>query len=169
MARERHRPARPGPSERPADVWLYPATVPPGTEGGESVWEQWHDASRRMDLAFAPTEPSEHVPRGPEPKKPRPLGLPLTAETVMVEARRHNRVCPQPPIWARLYHSLGGDRYVDLQPPPVQPWNWSKLSNLQKRLRFREHVEWAARHGKLALVATFIAGLAEADWVHMDS
>jgi hypothetical protein len=49
----------------------------------------------------------------------------------------------------------------------VQPWLWGQLSGLQKRLRFRDHVEWAERHGRLGQVAHFIGGLPEAGWVHM--
>ena len=58
-------------------------------------------------------------------------------------------------------------RPADLRPPPVQPWMWATLSNLQRRLHFREHIEWADRHGKLEVLANYVASFAEPDWVHM--
>ena len=67
----------------------------------------------------------------------------------------------------QLYLDLGGDQCPDLQVPPLQPWLWPNLSGLQKRLRFREHVEWAERNGRLPEVARFMAQMTEDDWVHM--
>jgi len=153
----------------PADSWL-PLPVPDVKEGGESVWEVWNEESRRMDLAFAPTQPSEVVPltgRNEEASLPPRHSGPWTGDDVMVLARRNNRVCPRPALWAALYLLLEGDHYADLAPPPTQAWQWSKLSNLQKRLRFREHIEWADRHGKLDAMARYMESLAEPDWVHM--
>lgn len=152
----------------PGDPWLQP--LPEVKEGGESVWEAWNAESRRQDLQFAPTQPSEPMPlsgHGGEPPQPRPHSGPWTGDDVMVLARRNNRVCPRPALWAALYLLLEGDHYADLPPPPTQAWLWSKLSNLQKRLRFREHIEWADRHGKLDTMAQYLQSLAEPDWVHM--
>jgi hypothetical protein len=146
--------------------------LPDAREGGDSAWDLWHEASLRLDLAFAPTEPSglgemrtesgmgEAVVTEARPRF-------LTVHSLMVVARRNNRVCPDPEHWTRLYHLLGGEHSPDLQAPPLQPWLWPKLSGLQKRLRFREHVEWAERKGQLGEVARFMATLSEADWVHM--
>ena len=146
--------------------------LPEAREGGDSAWDLWHEASQRLDIAFAPTEPSglgevhtesgmgEAVVTETHPRF-------LTAHTLMVVARRNNRVCPEVPHWNRLYQLLGGERHHDLQAPPLQPWIWPRLSGLQKRLRFREHIEWAERNGQLAQVARFMDRLVEADWVHM--
>ena len=49
----------------------------------------------------------------------------------------------------------------------MQAWQWASVSPLQKRLHFREHIEWAARHRRLKPVALFMGRLAEADWLHM--
>lgn len=153
-----------------ADTWLTPLPVPDVREGGESTWEQWHEAARELDQAFAQTLPSEVAPLSSDsgsPEQPAHAAGPLTADALIAAARRHNRVCPQPPQWTRLYRLLQGDRYVDLPPPPVERGTWRQQSNLQKRLRFQEYVEWAERHGKLAHVEWFIDTLAEADWLHM--
>ena len=175
MIRPRHRPLKPTPRPQrvppdwEADTWLNPLPVPEATEGGESTWDLWNEASRQLDKAFAPTQPmgvSVVIDARPTAAQARSDGR-LTADAVMLIARRNNRVCPQPAVWTRLYRQLEGDRYMDLQPPPVEHWIWSKLSALQKRLRFREHLEWAERHGKLREVAGFVGNLAESDWLHM--
>jgi hypothetical protein len=149
-----------------ADSWLEPPPVAEAREGGESTWELWNQASERMDLAFAPTQPSEFTPL-PEPARDPLRGVPLSAAALMVIARRNNRVCPQPARWNELYQRVGGDRYPDLAPPPVHPAIWTRLSAMQRRLHFRDHIEWAERRRKLPEFAAFIEQLEEHDWVHM--
>lgn len=172
MFRPRHRPSKPAPlNDREVATWLHSLPVPEAREGGDSTWALWHEASRKLDEAFAETQPSTAAPLSADPPTDEPRGAqrhePLAADALMVVARRNNRVCPRPQHWLQLYHQLEGSGYVDLAPPPVGPWLWGKLSDLQKRLRFREHVEWAERHGKLDVVARFMAGLAEPDWLHI--
>ena len=149
-----------------ADDWLQPPPSPDVKEGGESLWDAFNEESRRMDLAFADTQPSEAVPlatSAPAPLREPQLGTRWSVDDVIAFARRHNRVCPRPLLWSALYLLLEGDHYSDLRPPPAP----GGLSNLQRRLHFREHIEWAARHGKLETMAKYLASLAEPDWVHM--
>lgn len=169
MVRPRHRPEKVIKHDWEADSWLHPLPVPEVKEGGESTWELWHEESRRMDLAFAPTQPSMAAPLSASSRAPeaQPSPARLTADALMVVARRNNRVCPQPALWIRLHEILGGARRSDLPPPPVDPWLWSKLSDLQKRLFFREQLEWAERHDKLGIVDSFMQGMDESDWLHM--
>jgi hypothetical protein len=170
MARQRD--PRTNPAAIGTENWSSRMPLPDAREGGDSAWDLWHEASLRLDLAFAPTEPSGvgqmHTESGMGEvvvieERPRFL----TVQSVMVVARRNNRVCPHPEHWGQLYEQLGGESSPDLLAPPLQPWLWTKLSGLQKRLRFREHVEWAERHGRLPQVARFMAAMAEGDWVHM--
>jgi hypothetical protein len=162
---------RPPPPQHYPATWLDSLPLPEVKEGGESTWELWHEAARELEAAFAPTEPSAPAPLAastraaerPPARTPGPLG----ADTLMVVARRNNRVCPQPASWTQLYHALGGAGADDLPPPPVERWLWTKLSSLQKRLFFREYIEWAERHGKLGRVADFMDGLVESEWLHM--
>jgi hypothetical protein len=152
--------------------WPCSIPTPEAREGGMSTWEIWDQESRRLDLAFAPTQPSEPAnllpETGDEPPPPPLMSLErLTVDDVLHAARHHNRVCPQPEAWAALYRRLGGERFADLRQPPVQPWTWSKLSALQKRVRFREHIEWADSHDRLKQIARFIDGMPESDWLHM--
>lgn len=148
------------------DTWLIPLPVPEAREGGESTWDLWHEAERQFEKAFAPTLPSDQAPLAPPARAAEASGQD-TADGLMAVARRNNRVCPQPAQWLRLYQLLQGDKFMDLEPPPVNQWIWGKLSHLQKRMRFRDHIEWAARHGRLPVVAGFMRDLSEADWLHM--
>jgi hypothetical protein len=157
----------------PADDWMQPLPAPEVQEGGESMWDTWQEESRRMDLAFAETQPSSPLPltpAGAAPVKEQRKSGRWTADEVIALARCNNRVCPRPLLWSALYALLEGERYADLRPPPTQAqtWGWATLSNLQRRLLFRDHIEWADRHGKLEEMARFLASLAEPDWAHMD-
>jgi len=173
MARQRDPTSKTDAPKTPAtEHWSSRMPLPDAREGGDSAWDLWHEASRRMDLAFAPTEPSSVAPVSSIGGGPEDVAAPvrphvLTVHALMVLARRNNRVCPLPSQWLELYRLLGGERQPELQAPPLQPWLWPRLSGLQKRLRFREHVEWAERHGSLELMARFMGGLEEGDWVHM--
>jgi hypothetical protein len=146
-------------------TWLLPLPQPDVKEGGESMWEEWHEAARELDAAFLPTLPSEPMPLLPLAPQATGPAAP-SAEALMVLARHRNRVCPRPAHWTELYIRLGGDASMDLPPPPVG-WMWGKLSAIQKRLLFREYLEWAERHHQLPEVALFMAALAETDWLHM--
>ncbi|MEJ8836079.1 hypothetical protein [Ramlibacter sp. AN1133] len=163
---------RPGTDDWKTAHWPYTMPSPEAREGGHSLWELWREAARGFDAAFAPTQPSQagEVCIGsaaPLAGPSVPVPHPPTAEALVLAARHNNRVCPRPGPWARLYEALGGARYQDLPPPPVQPWQWAALSSLEKRLRFRAHIDWAARHRRLKPLAAFMNGLPEEDWLHM--
>jgi hypothetical protein len=165
LARSRPRDLRPRP-------WTHSIPLPEVTEGDESAWDLWLEASRQLDAAFALTQPSDVTPLSAEnPVRPgqdeKGEVRPRTVDELMVTARRNNRVCPRPSLWSQLYSTLGGGRHADLAPPPVERSIWTKLSDLQKRLRLRQQIEWAERHGKLEVVGKFIENLAEGDWLHM--
>ena len=170
------RPSRPRPAtdDWKTAQWPYTMPRPEVREGGESLWALWHEAARSFDHGFAATQPSQAAPLAAsgnaaipaQPPAPPPLH-PLKPEVLMVAARYNNRVCPRPAHWERLYEHLGGARHPDLRPPPVQPWQWTSVSPLLKRLHFREHIEWAARHRRLKPVALFMGELGEPDWLHM--
>ncbi|MGV3570620.1 MAG: hypothetical protein ACO1PB_08470 [Ramlibacter sp.] len=169
--RGRNPPGQSAKAARPfADDWLQPLPAPDVREGGESTWEAWQEESRRMDLAFAETQPSDVMPLGADPATQPPAhrrGAPWAADDLLALARHDNRVCPRPFLWSALYVLLEGDRFADLRPPPVQAWEWAALSNLQRRLHLRDYIQWADRHAKLDVMGRFLASLTEPDWVHM--
>jgi len=55
------------------------------------------------------------------------------------------------------------------EPPlPLILAAWHKTTPLEKRLRFREHVQWAADHGQLGLLGKYLRALREEDWYHLE-
>ena len=169
MASNRDPAGKPPPDNAYIGTWLQSLPMPEVREGGESTWDLWHEAVCEFDVAFGPTVPSRPVPLSGDAQMaaPAPIRGPLSADALMVRARHNNRVCPRPNHWRRLHRDLGGRSLADLPPPPVDPWLWSKLSALQKRLFFREYLEWAERHHRLTELAAFMDGLHEEDWLHM--
>lgn len=171
LGRSKKQPtANPADRAAPTDDWMHPMPLPEVREGGESTWEAWQEESRRMDLAFAETQPSGAIPltgSAPAPQQADRRGAHWSADDVAAIARRGSRVCPRPYLWSALYVLIEGDRHADLQPPPVQTWEWASLSNLQRRERFLAHIHWAERHDKLDAMGRFVEAIAEPDWVHL--
>lgn len=80
------------------------------------------------------------------------------------------RVCPMPISWKRLYDLLPNTRRVDARWEPPLPlilaaWHEPATS---KSIRFKEHLQWAAKHGALDLVDKFLRSLPEEEWFHVD-
>lgn len=122
---------------------------------------------------FAPTVPDNIDRQAPAPAPAPGLSLvsTLTAQEVMVEARRFNRVCPQPAEWMALYDMLPGkvqQGRIWQPPPPVTGPAWSATPPMAKRILLRDHIEWAEQHGAIGEVMTYLTSLAETQWHHMD-
>lgn len=92
----------------------------------------------------------------------------VTLEDLLNEARRHNRVCPQPTRWLEFYRLIeqlgGGGR---LPAPPLTGSAWAATPAIAKRMCFREQLEWAAAHNCLNAAYQYLKGLPEADWHYM--
>ena len=92
-----------------------------------------------------------------------PLSSYCTAERWLV---------PQPSLWSELYSKL---RHTRQKPsggwePPL-PLILAALHHsmpIEKQLRFKEHLEWAAQQGQLDEIATFLCSLTEAQWCHFE-
>ena len=96
-------------------------------------------------------------------------GSPTLAD-VLALASVDGRVCPKPPAWSALYERLPDtrqDSYGAIPPRPLVLAAWAQTGDEQKRQRLIEHLEWAARHGALAAVFAFLAGLREDQWHHV--
>ena len=133
-------------------------------------------ASRSMrdseDSTNAGANPNAYAPTTPAPlqllqaRPAAPVARELTVVEVLVEARRNNRVCPKPAKWQQLYEMLPGRQPSEPSPPLVGA-AWDGTPSIPKRMCFREHIEWAAGHGALQQVYTFMKSLPESDWHHM--
>jgi hypothetical protein len=88
----------------------------------------------------------------------------------LLEARRNNRVCPQPAKWQQLYQMLTVKSQPDsgrqLAPPPVGT-AWLETPPLAERMFFRDQLEWAAAHECIEDVFSFLKRLPEPHWYHM--
>lgn len=75
-----------------------------------------------------------------------------------------------PMKWNELYQMLPATRRVGngWEPPlPLILGAWHYASDMEKRLRLEEHINWANRHGTIDTVETFLRGLAESEWHHI--
>ncbi len=123
------------------------------------------------EASFAPTMPM-FSPESPRPA-PAPVdrrALPLSSHDVMAEARRFNRVCPQPEAWLRLYELIPGKLTTGPQwqpSPPIPAQAWRATSDMPKRMCLRDQVEWAEHHGALDVVMQFLQSLPEEQWHHV--
>ena len=118
-------------------------------------------------IHFADTEPADAA------QAPLPAASsrgPLTLDSVMVEARRSNRVCPQLQHWQILFGMLLDKARALGKSPPTPPFSgpaWESTSFLSKRLCLRQQIEWAALNGCLPQVYVFLMRLTEDQWLHM--
>jgi hypothetical protein len=184
-------PAAPAAARRPKS----PETLSPYVQGDpipkpeavemntDTTWAEWADLAAAENRKFADTAPLTRTPdeRSYAPTLPAPLqalqAMPavppvreLTVVEVMVEARLHNRVCPQPAKWQQLYEILPDKKQsgAGWEPaPPLVEAAWKNTPSIPKRMVFREHIEWAASHGCLQQIFTFMKSLPESDWHHM--
>ncbi len=93
----------------------------------------------------------------------------VTIESTLALAEMNRRVCPLPVHWSELYDMLPETRRVGNGWEPASPLilaAWSHTTASMKMLRMREHIEWAAEHGCLLEVHTFLSRLPESDWHH---
>ena len=148
----------------------------------DTTWAEWSDLAAAENRKFADTAPASRSIRDVDegnyaPTTPAPLqnlhALPavplrreLTVVEAMVEARKNNRVCPKPAKWQQLYEMLP-DRQRSEPSPPLVGAAWNDTPSIPKRMCLREHIEWAANHGCLQQVFTFMQSLPESDWHHM--
>jgi hypothetical protein len=103
---------------------------------------------------FAATSGPARVPGG------------ISVDDVMALGRRNNRACPMPVAWAALVKLLPVREQKGRRLPPPAPLDGHGSSPMQKRLRLRDQIEWAAQTGVLPAVYTFLAALPEEEWRH---
>lgn len=77
---------------------------------------------------------------------------------------------PQPTLWSELYSKLRHTRQKPSggwEPPlPLILAAWHHSMPIEKQLRFKEHLEWAAQQGQLDEIGTFLRSFTEEQWCH---
>jgi hypothetical protein len=161
-------------------IFNDPIPVAEATEkNSDTTWALWTDLVATDNIGFADTVPMAApaaVPRlppalpGSRPKVQRASQARTTLEAVLLEAKRNNRVCPQPANWQQLYQMLTVRSQRDCSglpsPPPVGT-SWLDTPPLTKRSFFRDHVEWAAAHDCIEDMFASLTKLQESHWYHM--
>ncbi|RZJ25777.1 MAG: hypothetical protein EOO54_05130, partial [Haliea sp.] len=113
-------------------------------DGGDG--QAYADTARQGEMAKAPAaKPGPHFadtePAGTlAPLPATPVSGPLTLDSVMVEVRRSNRVCPQLQQWQILFGMLLDKARALGKSPPTPPFSgpaWESTSFLSKRLCLR--------------------------------
>ena len=77
------------------------------------------------------------------------------------------RICPQQNKWHELWEMLPNKKRKDFGWTPPLPLifdQWDKTTDLEKMLRFKQHIQYAAEKDILNLVERFIKGLTQAEW-----
>jgi hypothetical protein len=95
----------------------------------------------------------------------------LTIDEVLTEAQKNERVCPQPQKWQQLYDMLPQKQRKGAGWEPSLPLilaAWWDTPAVLKIARLREHIEWAAKHGCLVEVHSFLCELPENQWHHFN-
>jgi len=76
-----------------------------------------------------------------------------------------------PDHWHRIWEMLPDRRQVGAgyEPPaPLILGGWWHSSNLEKILRLRAHIEWAAQRDALEAVGAALRALKEDEWHHLN-
>lgn len=85
------------------------------------------------------------------------------------DATTERRVCPQPQRWNELWELLPERKRVGAGWEPSLPLilgAWWHTSDSEKRGRFLSHLRWAAKHGALSEVSSFVRSLGPDQWHH---
>lgn len=85
--------------------------------------------------------------------------------------QQNGRICPQPSQWNQLYELLPNKRRVGVGWEPSLPLilaAWWDTPLLLKVMRFREHLDWADKHGALDAVGRYLRALSEDQWFQVD-
>jgi hypothetical protein len=130
----------------------------------ETTWALFQSLAEQQQRGFVETAPAG--PDTPTAGAPRPAAGAVTLEEALAELRKNNRVCPMPSVWQKLYDALP-NKAADLPSAPVTADEWKQTPALEKRSRFRLHIEWADTQGVLKQVYKALQALPENKWHHM--
>jgi hypothetical protein len=93
-----------------------------------------------------------------------------TFDSLWTYCEENNRLVLAPPEWADL-HGMLANRQQKLSggwepSAPLILAAWHCTMPIEKHLRFKEHIQWAADHNQLEEVGAFLRSLTEDRWVH---
>ena len=95
---------------------------------------------------------------------------PETFNSLWAYCSTNKRVIPK--NWQRLYEMLADKKEKQSggwEPPlPLILAAWHETMLIEKQLRFKEHVQWAADHNQLDQVGTYLRALHEDEWFHFE-
>jgi hypothetical protein len=145
----------------------------PVEDASEAAWREFDACWEALEMRLrgeGPLRSSRPVsPPGEARHAVRQQAAALQVDGVMRLARANDRVCPVAAAWRRLHLLLGvlvQPRRRDPAPPPIESAAWSQTTDLHKRLRLREQLDWAQQHGGLHVAHEFVLSLPEDDWHH---
>jgi len=153
-------------------------------EDSEACWALWEElAEREASAKPAVQRPAQETQGLGWDAQTAPAGLtdmadvtlaplagPITVGTVLSLSKKNNRVCPMPGQWLMLHDilTLNGTRKLKPYPPePVVGRAWVSTSAINKRIRMRDMIMWAADYGGLSAVHDFLQHLDEDEWLHV--
>lgn len=80
----------------------------------------------------------------------------------------NNKVVPRD--WNKLYKKLANRQQLTSggwEPPlPLILAAWYETSDLDKQLRFKQHIEWASNQGQINEIGKYLRSLDEDAWYH---
>lgn len=88
-------------------------------------------------------------------------------QELITYSQENKRVCLQPQLWNKLHARLSKHAKEKVIAPLILA-AWWDASNLQKMLRFQEHLELAEQLGKLNEINAWLRSLPESDWHHLN-
>lgn len=154
-------------------------------EDSEACWALWEELADReqsdkpaVGRATTQSDASSHWAAATRPADLPVLtdtvlpsmSEPLTVGTVLTLSKRNNRVSPLPGQWLMLHDilTLNGTRKLKPYPPePIVGRAWVATSAMNKRIRMRDMIMWAADYGGLSAVYDFLQQLEEDEWLHV--
>lgn len=92
-----------------------------------------------------------------------------TLSEVIQEVEKDGRVCPAPDKWHELWEMLPDKKRKGSgwEPPlPLILTAWNDTPIISKKIRIREHIQWAEKHGILDDVYHFLKNLKHNEWYY---
>jgi hypothetical protein len=90
-------------------------------------------------------------------------------EALLEYVKADGRICPMPRYWDRLWEMLPDKKRVGrewIPPPPLTLAVWWETPLLAKTLRLDKHIRYAAEHGALDDVDSYLRGLRPEEWFY---